>query len=122
MTDLATKSCPACFSTIDARALRCPSCAQHQPDAGGLHRDVPGRVLGGVCAALALHFNWDVTLMRIAFVASLAVLGPVTVWIYVAAWLMTPFEVAGKAPLGRLFDGLGTLFSPKQQGGVERVS
>lgn len=120
MTDTATKSCPACFSSIDARATRCPACAQRQPDAASLHRDVPGRVAGGVCAMIAHHFNWDPTLMRIAFVASAVLLGTLTAWIYVAAWLMTPFEVNGKTPLVRAIDWLGALFSPKP-GGVERV-
>ena len=121
MTDPATKSCPACFSNIDVRASRCPSCAQRQPDAVGLHRDVPGRALGGVTAALAHHFNWDLTLMRIALIASVAIAGPVTLWVYAALWLMLPYEAAGKAPLARLFDGLSNLFSPKPQQGVERV-
>jgi len=120
MTDTTSKTCSACFKDIDGRALRCPFCAQRQTDVVGLYRDVPGRVMGGVCAALALHFNWDVTLMRIAFVASLALFGPLALWVYAAAWLMTPFTQAGKAPLARLFDALSNLFSPKQNG-VERV-
>lgn len=120
MTDTSSKRCPACFTDVDARASRCPHCAQRQPDAPGLSRDVPGKVLGGVCAALALHFNWDLTLMRIAFVASVAVLGPLTVWIYLAAWLMTPFRPAEKPPLARFFDGLGNLFSPPRAE-IERV-
>ena len=119
-TTTATKSCPACFSSIDARALRCPHCAQRQPDVESFHRDAPGRVLAGVCAALAVHFNWDVTLMRIAFVASFALLGPLSLWIYCAAWLMTPFRAGEKTPLAKGFDWLSNLFSPKP-GGVERV-
>jgi len=72
-----------------------------------------------VCAAIALHFNWDVTLMRIAFVVSLALLGPIPIWVYVAAWLMTPFAQDGKARWGS--HGLvGKLFSPPQSG-VEQV-
>lgn len=112
MTDTTSKNCPACFKDIDARALRCPFCTQRQTDVVGLYREVPGRALGGVCAAVAHHFNWDVTLARIAFVVGLALLGPIAVWAYVAAWLMTPFEQSGKAPLARLFESLGKLFSP----------
>ena len=119
MTDTTSKNCPACFKDIDSRALRCEFCAQRQPDVVGLYRDVPGRLVGGVCAAVARHFNWDVTLARIAFVVSLAVLGPVSVWAYLAAWLMTPFEQTGKAPLARMLDGLSKLFSPPAN--VERV-
>lgn len=116
-----TKTCPACFKDIDARALRCEFCAQRQADVVGLHRNVPGRALGGVCAALAQHFNWDVTLMRIAFVASLAVTGGLVFWVYAAAWLMLPYDVTDKAPLAKVLEWLGNLFSPRPAGGVERV-
>lgn len=116
----ATKSCPGCFNDIDARALRCPGCAQRQPDVV-LHRDVPGRAVGGVCAALAQHFNWDVTLMRILFVTSVAFTGGLVFWVYAAAWLMTPYAATDKAPLARFVDGLGNVFSPPRPG-VEKVS
>lgn len=119
MTDTTSKNCAACFKDIDSRALRCPFCTQRQADVVGLYRDVPGRLAGGVCAAIALHFNWDVTLMRVAFVASLSFLGPIPVWIYGAVWLMTPYAQTGKAPLTRLVESLGNLFSPKP--GVENV-
>jgi phage shock protein C len=120
MTDTTSKTCPACFKDIDSRARRCSSCTQLQGDVPGLYRDVPARIAGGVCAAMANHFNWDVTLMRVAFLLSLAVLGPIPLWAYLAVWLMTPFEQAGKAPLTRLVDSLGNLFSPRQTG-VDRV-
>ena len=108
MTDTTSKSCPSCFKT------------SRQTDVVGFYRDVPGRVVSGVTAAIALHFNWDVPLMRIAFVVSLAVLGPVPIWIYVAAWLSTPFAQDGKAPLTRMIDWLSNLFSPRPTG-VEHV-
>lgn len=115
-----TKPCPACFLAIDARATRCPNCAQRQPGASGLTRDVPGKLLSGVCAALALHFNWDLTLMRVAAIASLVLLGPLTVWIYLALWLMTPLRATEQAPLARFFAGLSRLVSPRASV-VERV-
>jgi hypothetical protein len=34
MTDLMTKACSACLTTIDASATRCSSCTQRQPDPG----------------------------------------------------------------------------------------
>lgn len=111
MTDTMTKACAACLTTIDASATRCPSCTQRQPDTG-LSRDVQGRVLGGVCAALAQHFNWDVTLMRIVFVSSLAVTGGLVFWVYLATWLMTPFAKNERAPMARFFDAVGNVFSP----------
>jgi phage shock protein PspC (stress-responsive transcriptional regulator) len=114
MTD-ATKTCPACLSTINAAATRCPSCTERQPDAPGLHRDVPERVFGGVCAAIARRFSVDVTLVRILAVASLAVTGPLIFWVYPAVWLMTPYELNGRAPLTRFFDALARIFNPQTQ-------
>ena len=105
-----TKRCPACFETIDARATRCPRCAQRQPDAPGLHRDVPGRLVGGVCAALALHFNWDVTVMRVVLLASMVVTGGLLTWVYGVLWLMTPFEAGGRSPGQRLVESVQRLF------------
>ena len=110
MTDTTAKSCPSCFKNIDARALHCPFCTQRQSDVVSLYRDVPGRVLGGVTAAIALHFNWDITLMRIAFLLSLAVTGPLAIWVYVGVWLMAPFEQQGKAPLAKALEALGNVF------------
>lgn len=120
MTDTTSKTCPACFKDIDSRATRCSFCTQLQGDVPGLSRDVPGRVAGGVCAAIAQHFNWDPTLMRVAFVVSLALLGPVPLWAYLAVWLATPFAAGGKAPLTRFIDALSNLFSPKGTG-IESV-
>ncbi len=114
-----TKRCPACFTDIDTRATRCPSCAQRQPDVT-LHRDVPGRMFGGVAAALAQHFNWDVTLTRIVMVTSLAFTGGLVFWVYAAAWLMTPFAASGRAPMLKFVDSVGALFTPAK-GSVENV-
>lgn len=86
----------------------------------GLYRNVPGRALGGVSASIAHHFNWDVTLMRILFVVSIAFTGGLVFWVYAASWAMTPFEQNGKSPAVKAMEWLGTLFSPKP-GGVEPV-
>lgn len=107
-----TKACPACRSTIDAAATRCPACTQRFQDATGLFRDVPARAAAGVCASLASRYDWDVTLVRVLFVASIAVTGPVVFWVYAALWALTPFERGGRAPMVRLFDGIARVFSP----------
>lgn len=111
MNEPTTKSCPSCFKDLDARAARCPFCTQRQPDGPGLYRDVPGRLLGGVTAALAQHFNWDVTLMRVAFAASLAVTGGLALWVYALVWFLTPFEARGRSPATKAMDWLAQLFA-----------
>lgn len=50
-----------------------------------------GRMLGGVCIGIARYFGWDVTLIRIGFVA-LAFAGWIGVIGYVALWFILPNE------------------------------
>ena len=111
MTDSTTKTCPACFEGIDSRAARCPRCGSLQPDSPGFYRNVPGRLVGGVCAALGRHFNWDAVLVRVVFVASLFVTGGLALWVYGALWAMTPHDAFGRSPAQRVADGLSQLFS-----------
>ena len=105
-----TKSCPACLQSIDARALKCSFCASRQPDAPLMHRNIPGRVLGGVCAALSIQTGWDPVLVRVLAVVSMALTGSVTFWAYALIWFLTPFDVGTRAPATRLVDWLGNLF------------
>jgi phage shock protein C len=62
-----------------------------------LRRPRTGRVIGGVCAALATRFGWDVTLVRVLAVASLLLPGPQLIF-YVIAWIVIPSQVATAAP------------------------
>ena len=56
-----------------------------------LRRPRTGRVIAGVCAALATRFGWDVTLVRVLAVASLLLPGPQLIF-YVVAWIVIPGE------------------------------
>jgi phage shock protein PspC (stress-responsive transcriptional regulator) len=109
-----TKSCPACLQSIDARAIKCSACGSRQPDAPLMHRDVPGRVMGGVCAALSLQFGWDPVLIRVLMVVGIGATGGITLWAYALLWFLTPFEVRGSAPATKLIDGLGNLFNKER--------
>ena len=106
-----TKTCPACLQSIDLRAIKCSNCGSRQPDAPLMHRNLPGRVISGVCAALSLQFGWDPMLVRVLLVTSAALTGGMVLWAYALIWFLTPFEVRGKAPATRLFDWLTNLFS-----------
>lgn len=54
-----------------------------------LYRDTDNRMLGGVASGLAEYMNWDVTLVRLAFVFCLfAVQGAVLA--YILAWIIVP--------------------------------
>ena len=49
------------------------------------------RVIGGVCAALAMRFGVSPTVVRILFVASCLLPGP-QILLYVALWIVLPSE------------------------------
>jgi len=56
-----------------------------------LQRPRSGRVIAGVCAAIARRFGWSVTLIRVLTVASIILPGP-QVLVYVILWIFIPKE------------------------------
>jgi len=50
-----------------------------------------GRMIGGVCAALARRFGTSATTMRVIFVASCLLPGPQFL-LYLALWVLLPSE------------------------------
>lgn len=54
-----------------------------------LTRSSTNRILGGVCAGIAEHFDWDPTVVRIAFLVAV-VLGSAGLWLYLIAWAIIP--------------------------------
>ena len=54
-----------------------------------LTRPREGRMIAGVCAGLADHYGWDVSLVRILLVVSMF-LGGLPVVAYLAAWIVIP--------------------------------
>ncbi|GHE45419.1 PspC domain-containing protein [Streptomyces longispororuber] len=59
-----------------------------------LVRPTDGRMIGGVCAALARRFGMSARTMRVIFVLSCLLPGPQFL-LYVALWILLPTE--GKA-------------------------
>lgn len=59
-----------------------------------LARPTHGRMIGGVCAALARRFGTSATTMRVLFLISCLLPGPQFL-LYIALWLLLPSE--GKA-------------------------
>jgi phage shock protein PspC (stress-responsive transcriptional regulator) len=91
--------CPYCAEEIAAGAVRCPHCRSRLSlhDVASWHRDHPGRVLGGVAAAIARATALPVTLVRAGFVVLtfIHLLGPL---VYGALWILLP-EAAGAPSL-----------------------
>jgi phage shock protein PspC (stress-responsive transcriptional regulator) len=54
-----------------------------------LQRPRSGRVLAGVCAALANRFGWNATVVRLVFVLSIFLPGP-QVLAYIIMWIVIP--------------------------------
>src|SRR6266704_2604427 len=67
----------------------------------GLVRPARGRVLAGVCAAIARATNTDPVLWRVLF-AVLTLAGGVSVVVYLVAWLLIPAEGDTGSPLEAL--------------------
>ena len=64
-----------------------------------LYRDTDNKMLGGVASGLAEYMNWDVTLVRLAFVFCLfAVQGSVLA--YILAWIIVPSKYNPSGGLG----------------------
>ena len=51
--------------------------------------------IGGVCGGLAEYFNVDSTFMRLLF-ALLAIVGGLTVFIYIILWIVAPKKSKNK--------------------------
>jgi phage shock protein PspC (stress-responsive transcriptional regulator) len=56
-----------------------------------LVRPSRGRIIGGVCAAIARRFDVPPTLVRVLFVVSCILPGPQFL-LYVALWIIVPSE------------------------------
>ena len=85
--DPSSRFCPDCGATVSAP----PPPMGSYPQPGKLTRPLTGRMIGGVCAAFALRYGWDVTLTRI--VTALLILGTcVGALVYIAAWIIIPTE------------------------------
>ncbi|MFF7332985.1 PspC domain-containing protein [Streptomyces sp. NPDC090306] len=56
-----------------------------------LARPTDGRMIGGVCAALARRFGTSASTMRVIFVVSCLLPGPQFL-VYLALWILLPSE------------------------------
>lgn len=102
-----TRQCVACRMDIRADATRCPHCRERQPGAEPMHRGGAGRVVGGVCTALARQLGLDVGLVRVAFVLALVLTGGTALGVYLLLWVLTPATAGGRAPVQRVMGWVG---------------
>ena len=100
-----TKRCAACTEEMRMEARKCPHCGTRTEP---LHRDVEGKKLAGVCAALGQYLGVDAALLRVGFVVALAVSGGTALMAYLLLWAFTPPNAVGRSPLQRTVDWLGS--------------
>jgi phage shock protein C len=97
-----SRFCPACGASIAASAVPPPppppnaypgsypgSNGDPYAGSGQITRPRNNRMIAGVCAGFALHFGWDLNLVRI-LTALFIVLTGIGAIVYIAAWVILP--------------------------------
>ena len=89
--------CSHCGKEMDASARFCPACGAPSPAAfaraplpGQLTRSHAHRMIAGVCAGLALHYGWDLSVVRVIAVLALFVSCGTAMLAYFAMWIIIP--------------------------------
>jgi phage shock protein C len=103
--------CPNCGKSADAGVRFCPVCgtqigaqassanyAQPAPTLGQLVRPRYPRMIAGVCAAFALQYGWDLSLVRILTVVFALVTSGFGGLCYLAAWIIIPEGIYALPP------------------------
>lgn len=105
--------CAKCGNSVDPSSRFCPACgaplavttstaAPPPPPfaSAQLTRSRNNRMIAGVCAGLALHYGWELNLVRV-ITALLIVFTGVGILVYLAAWIIIP-EAPYTLPAGSL--------------------
>jgi phage shock protein C len=80
-----SRFCPACGATIASA----PFTTDTYRPAAQLTRPRSPRMIAGVCSGFALHYGWDLNLVRV-ITALFIVLTGVGALAYIAAWVIIP--------------------------------
>jgi phage shock protein C len=90
--------CSRCGAKFDSSSRFCSSCGAavtaqqataYYPPTAQLTRPRENRMIAGVCAGFALHYGWDLNLIRV-LTALMIVLTGVGAIAYIAAWVIIP--------------------------------
>ncbi len=93
--------CSKCGKQVDPSSRFCPACGApiysapppvgQYPNPNQLTRSRTNRMIAGVCAGFAIHYGWNVNLVRVitALVALFTGVGAVA---YLVAWVIIPEE------------------------------
>ncbi|HEV2647309.1 MAG TPA: PspC domain-containing protein [Acidobacteriaceae bacterium] len=102
--------CSHCGKQMDAGACFCAVCGAavlptmyvRGPFPGQLVRPRYPRAIAGVCSGFALHYGWDLALVRVFMVLALLFSGGLAGLFYFAAWIIIP-----EAPYALPGNGVG---------------
>jgi phage shock protein C len=88
--DPTARFCTACGSAYQyaGAVYQCPPNAR-APFPGQLTRPRYPRMIGGVCSGFALHYGWDLSVVRVVTALSIFFTG-VGLFVYLAAWIIIP--------------------------------
>jgi phage shock protein C len=91
--------CTQCGNKVDPSSRFCTACGApaaavpppvgNYPTTTQLTRPRHNRMIAGVCAGFALHYGWDLNLVRV-LTALMIVLTGVGAIAYIAAWVIIP--------------------------------
>ncbi|MBB5315668.1 PspC domain-containing protein [Tunturibacter empetritectus] len=92
--------CSHCGNQVDPSSRFCPACGApaapaaappmgYYPSTTQLTRPRTNRMIAGVCAGFAIHYGWDLNLVRV-LTALMIVLTGVGAIAYIAAWVIIP--------------------------------
>jgi phage shock protein C len=91
--------CTSCGEEMRADDRFCSSCGKLAPSAAAygpharprLTRICQGKKIAGVCGGIAQYYDWDPTLVRVAFLAAFILHG-IGLLAYIVLWIAVPGE------------------------------
>ena len=86
---VADRFCAQCGKGVGAPQASRSSASSTEASGRPLDRDIANKKVAGVCAGIARHFGWDVTLVRVAFLAGFLLHGVGLIG-YIIAWICMP--------------------------------
>jgi len=87
--------CPTCGKEIQTQANFCSNCGaalaaqSFAPTGPRILRPRSPRMIAGVCSGFALHYGWDLSLVRVVTALAIVFTG-VGLFVYLAAWIIIP--------------------------------
>jgi phage shock protein C len=115
--------CPRCGKEFAPSANFCSACGAaaipQQPilNASRIVRPLYPRMIAGVCSGFAIHFGWDLSVVRIVLVVFTILTSGIGLLCYLAAWIILPeaaYSLPAEAGFPPPYTGAYTTQNPTQ--------